>query len=115
MSTVVETRVRARKRHWCEEYADHHRIEPGEEYVRCVAFPDGDINTGDRPWVLKICIKHFEQYGRKAPTRPIPPAETTACDRGPCWKERGHEDPCEPGSRLDPRRQTSVTPPGGAS
>lgn len=29
---------------------------------------------------------------------------TTYCSRGPCWKGAGHEGPCEPGSRLDPRR-----------
>lgn len=26
------------------------------------------------------------------------------CGRGPCWKEGGHEGPCEPGGRDDPRR-----------
>lgn len=31
-------------------------------------------------------------------------AEDRACDRGPCWKLRDHEDPCEPGSKNDPRR-----------
>jgi hypothetical protein len=35
----------------------------------------------------------------------------TYCGRGPCWKGAGHEGPCEPGSRLDPRR-TTVNPPG---
>jgi hypothetical protein len=66
---VVETSVVARKRHWCEEYADNHRIEPGETYVRSVAFPDGDINTGTRPWVLKLCATHWAQYGRPMPAR----------------------------------------------
>ena len=67
MSAVVETSVKARKSHWCEEYAAVHRIEPGEVYVRLVAFPDGDVNTGTTPWVLKLCAEHFTQYGRKMP------------------------------------------------
>lgn len=65
---TVETTVVARKRHWCEDYPHSHHIEPGETYVRTVAFPDGDINTGDRPWVLKICEKCWTQYGRPLPT-----------------------------------------------
>lgn len=50
-------------------------------------------------------------------TRPIPPENDAwqialdfACDRLPCWLQRGHDGPCEPGSRLDPRRPI---PPGG--
>lgn len=67
MSAVVEQAVRARKRHWCDEYAEAHPIEPGEVYARLVAFPDGDVNTGTTPWVLKICATHFTQYGRTMP------------------------------------------------
>lgn len=73
---VVETAVLARKRHWCEEYAEAHRIEPGDTYVRLVAFPDGDINTGTTPWVMKLCAEHFTQHGRTMPERPTTAART---------------------------------------
>lgn len=82
MSAVVETSVVARKRHWCEEYGDVHRIEPGETYVRCVAFPDGDVNTGTQPWVLKICVEHFTQYGKTVPPRRRMSLRPEAVDRG---------------------------------
>ena len=79
--SVSEALVRARKRHWCEEYGQAHRIEPGEDYVRAVAFPDGEVNTGDRPWVMRICCDHFLKYGRTLParkTRPIPPESSAS-------------------------------------
>lgn len=28
------------------------------------------------------------------------------CGRGPCWKGAGHDGPCQPGWRDDPRRAT---------
>lgn len=31
------------------------------------------------------------------------------CGRGPCWMEDGHDGPCEPGGRNDPRRHQSDT------
>jgi hypothetical protein len=75
VSAVVETSVVARKWHWCEEYRDPHKIEPGETYARLVAFPDGDTNTGTKPWVMRLCVEHFTQYGRTMPPskrRPAP-------------------------------------------
>lgn len=75
---TTEASVVARKRHWCEEYAAVHRIEPGETYVRLVAFPDGDVNTGTQPWVMRLCADHFQQYGRELPPRakrPSPPGD----------------------------------------
>lgn len=67
---VSETLVKARKAHRCEEYGDGHLIRPGDDYVRCVAFPDGDVNTGTQPWVLRICVDHFQKYGKVLPPRP---------------------------------------------
>jgi hypothetical protein len=53
--------VKARKAHWCGGL--HHRlIEPGEHYYRGVAFPDGDVNTGSAPWVLKMCRECVSQH-----------------------------------------------------
>lgn len=63
--------VEARKHHRCE--ADNHGckkwIEPKEFYLRLVAFPDGDVNTSEAPWVMRICknclnpelLKSFEE------------------------------------------------------
>ncbi len=78
MSTVSETTVIARKRHWCDEYGATHRIEPGDTYVRSVAFPDGEINTSTVPWVLKLCADHWAQYGRE-----LPPRRSTALRQSP--------------------------------
>lgn len=84
MSAYAETSVVARKRHTCEEYADTHPIEPGETYVRAVAFPDGDVNTGTAPWVMKLCARHFTgTTGRSMPPRRStnpPDPERAICD-----------------------------------
>ena len=78
MSAYSERTVVARKRHWCEEYASHHRIEPGDTYVRAVAFPDGDINTGTTPWVMRLCAQHYIADGlRTLPPRGRRTAPTT--------------------------------------
>lgn len=74
MSRYSERTVVARKRHWCDEYAHHHRIEPGETYVRAVAFPDGDINNGTQPWVMRLCEEHYVADG----LRTLPPRGKSA-------------------------------------
>jgi hypothetical protein len=75
MTTTAHT-IRARKQVPCQGYRCRAVIERGELYVRCVAFPDDEVNQGPRPWVLKIC------QACNAP-RPMPPfrvyrARTTA-------------------------------------
>ena len=57
MSTTVKG-VTARKRHRCDESwgGDVHFIEPGQRYLRHVAFPGDDVNGSDRPWVLRQCV-----------------------------------------------------------
>ncbi len=51
---------RARKRRRCDDYPPTPAcwINPGDLYLRAVAFPDGDVNTSDKPWVLNICGGH---------------------------------------------------------
>ena len=65
--------VVARKVHWCDDergrggQVGHHRIPAGAPYVRCVAFPDGDINCTDRPWTVRICSDCYCQHGASMP------------------------------------------------
>lgn len=51
--------VTARKRHRCGDGFSSGCsgwIEPGEDYLRAVAFPGGEMNEcGTRPYVLKVC------------------------------------------------------------
>ncbi|GAB3471888.1 hypothetical protein [Actinophytocola sediminis] len=47
--------VTARKPFTCHGYRCYHRIQPGEQYVRHVAFPGHDCNGGSSPWVMRIC------------------------------------------------------------
>lgn len=67
--------VTARVEHRCDRpgrFEDCKRlIEPGEDYVRAVAFYDDDgvwQRRGWRPWVMKICMPCATAYGRPAPT-----------------------------------------------
>jgi hypothetical protein len=67
-SQTVTTRVRRR----CNEgslCAGTEWIEPGDDYARHVAFPDGDINCSDRPWVMRLCVPCQTRYGRPMPPR----------------------------------------------
>ena len=72
MSEYYRT-VTARKRHRCESgrYDPEcpRSIKPGEEYVRCVAFPGSDANNSERPWVMDVCRGCFTRYGRPMPER----------------------------------------------
>lgn len=65
MTTAAHS-TRARKQFTCQGYRCHTTIQTGDLYIRCVAFPDDEINQGPRPWVLKIC------QACNAP-RPLPP------------------------------------------
>jgi hypothetical protein len=44
-----------------------HTIPTGSPYVRCVAFPGGDVNTSERPWSVAICPDCYCQYGATMP------------------------------------------------
>lgn len=72
MAEYAHTAV-ARKWHWCDDERGRwgtqgrHRIAVGAQYVRCVAFPDGDVNSSDRPWVAYICADCYCQYGATMP------------------------------------------------
>ena len=58
--------VTARKAHRCEE---GHKIQPGDDYLRGVAFPGHDAVGGDVPWVLKLCVPCATRYDREMPPR----------------------------------------------
>lgn len=55
---------RSRKRRRCdEEFAHDRNIDPGDLYVRLVAFPGHDANPyGPRPSILKICERCADHY-----------------------------------------------------
>jgi hypothetical protein len=64
--------VKAAKDHWCDDTRSNigrHHIYAGALYVRCVAFPDGDINQSARPWVVRVCQDCYTQYGATMPER----------------------------------------------
>lgn len=55
---------RARKQHECESYRCEQSIEPGDLYVRHVAFPgDEGHEEGDRPWVMRECTVCADRQG----------------------------------------------------
>jgi hypothetical protein len=65
--------VTARKAHHCDSIvkACAGTIEPGQDYVRAVAFYNDDgiwQARGYPPSVLKICMRCATAYGRDAPT-----------------------------------------------
>ena len=67
--SYTERLVTARKRHRCEQYPSTlcgKWIEPGDDYVRAVAFP-GDVT--DHIWVLRLCVPCATQYGKSLPPR----------------------------------------------
>jgi hypothetical protein len=66
---ATEHTVTARKARQCEGWRCWVRIQPGEDYVRSVAFPGHEANGGDRPWVMHICKGCHTQYGREMPPR----------------------------------------------
>jgi hypothetical protein len=65
---MSEYTVIARKSFRCEEYQCRQPVEPGEAYARTVAFP-GDVNSSNRPWVLKLCSSCYTRYGKTMPPR----------------------------------------------
>lgn len=75
--------VVARKTHRCDDTRGNrwdtgpHTIPAGAPYVRCVAFPGGDVNQDVRPWSVRICADCYTQYGA---TMPNPRTRrTTSC------------------------------------
>lgn len=68
--------VVARHAYRCEDSRGNqrHDIPAGAPYVRCVAFPDGDINCDTVPWTVKICSDCYCRYGAEMP----PPRKSRA-------------------------------------
>lgn len=55
---------RARKAHPCGNYPCTLQIEPGELYVRHVAFPGEDGHEdGTRPWSIRECVSCADRGG----------------------------------------------------
>lgn len=64
--TSSETRT-ARRAFNCSDC--RRQVMAGEEYARHVAFPGDDVNSGTRPWVLRLCSACQTKYGRQMPPR----------------------------------------------
>jgi hypothetical protein len=56
----------ARKPFRCDDRGDR-AVVAGQRYVRMVAFPGTDVNSSDRPWVLRVCEACATRYGRPMP------------------------------------------------
>lgn len=97
MATTVKG-VTARKRHRCDEsWGDVHFIEPGHRYLRHVAFPGDDVNGGDRPWVLRVCIACAEDRDAHAGLLVAGACTTFCCGDVPCalpFKHAGDRHSC---------------------
>jgi hypothetical protein len=60
--------AKARKDHPCgsgrmRDDGCHRYIGAGSQYVRSVAFPDGDVNPSAAPWVMRLCLPCADFYG----------------------------------------------------
>ena len=71
--------VVARKTYQCDDtrrygrtYGAPHTIPAGAPYVRCVAFPDGDVNNSTRPRSVRICSDCYTQFGEPMPAPRAP-------------------------------------------
>ncbi len=64
----------ARRGFICHGYRCGNPILAGEDYVRHVAFPDGDMNQGPRPVVHKIC-RECQAPAEMPPRRRHPPRQ----------------------------------------
>lgn len=70
---LAEHTVTARKMRACEGHRCVRVIQPGEDYVRAVAFPGHDANGSDRPWVMRVCLGCYFEYDQ---AKPMPPRRT---------------------------------------
>jgi hypothetical protein len=67
-NTTAHT-VTARKAVRCDDYPCKNIIQPGEDYVRHVAFPGCEFHGGDQPLVMRSCMDCTTRYGRRVPPR----------------------------------------------
>jgi hypothetical protein len=78
----------ARKSHPCGECLCRRTIEPGELYVRHVAFPGDDGHEeGTRPWVIRECFACANERGdwvRQYYKVPARVGMSTHVDGSPC-------------------------------
>lgn len=47
--------------HWNASLRGVHTITPGHRYLRHVAFPDGEVNTSNRPFSIAECVACAEE------------------------------------------------------
>jgi hypothetical protein len=67
--SVVSRAQRARRNYWCDDVSFGHdrKINPGDVYVRTVAFPGHDANPdGPAPLVMKLCAYCAATYPNSA-------------------------------------------------
>lgn len=114
MSTTVKVRT-ARVPHMCEEcqwtpgLRGVATILPGHRYLRHVAFPDGEINTSDRPHVINECVACAAEREQRYAHAWIDTGAclTFCCSTTPCARPIRHNGDHECRSCL------TATAPGG--
>ncbi|MGN9802043.1 hypothetical protein [Micromonospora sp. L32] len=96
MSTTTKA-ITARIAHLCEGCytvpSDHNvpTIAPGHRYLRHTAFPDGDINTSDRPFSVTECVACLANRDETAPLLVAGACSTFCCGDVPCARPFGHD------------------------
>lgn len=72
-SSYTAHTVTARKPARCENYIGGgwcpRGIAVGDDYIRHVAFPGHDCNTGTQPWVMRECTSCRTESGKPMPPR----------------------------------------------
>jgi hypothetical protein len=107
MSTTVKA-FTARKQHRCNTaFREAHTIAPGHRYLRHTAFPDGEINTSDRPYTLTECVACAEERDPSAGLLVAGACTTFCCANVPCARPAKHDDDHSCGQCV--RRRTPET------
>lgn len=93
MSTTTLART-ARKPHLCENchWTPSLRgvptIAPGHRYLRHIAFPDGEVNTGTAPYSLNECVACAAARGEDLT---VGACATFCCGEIPCARPFHHD------------------------
>lgn len=96
MTTVIRTHT-ARVAHFCEgchpvpSEHDTPTIAPGHRYLLHTAFPDGDLNVGDRPYSVKECIACLSTRDSAAPLLEAGACATYCHGVTPCARPFRHD------------------------
>lgn len=96
MNTTVQART-ARKPHLCDgchwtpSLQDKPTIAPGHRYLRHVAFPDGEINQSDRPYINTECVACLSDRDPDGPLLTAGACATYCCSLTPCARPLNHD------------------------